>query len=173
MIHSELCIISNFEGESSFYLLFYLCVTVLLNNRLMPKPKLAMNKYLFCMLSLAATLSGYAQERFTVSGTVTDATSNETLIGVNIYVPELKTGTATNEYGFYSISLPAGTYDVELSYVGFSTLTSTIVLDKNIRNNVALVEGGEQLAEVVITEKPRASIKRPEMSVNKLSIETI
>ena len=48
----------------------------------------------------------YSQEKFTISGTVKDSLSGETLIGVTIAIAELKTGTTTNEYGFYSLTLP-------------------------------------------------------------------
>lgn len=115
---------------------------------------------------------GMAQDKFTLSGTVTDANSNETLIGVNIYVPALKIGTTTNAYGFYSLTLPKGTYSFEFSYVGYQTLSEDIVMTENLRKNVNL-SMGEELQEVVIVEKTRANIRKAEMSVNKLSIATI
>lgn len=116
----------------------------------------------------------FAQERFTLSGTVSDLKNNETLIGVTVVITELKTGTTTNEYGFYSISLPKGTYTLEISYIGFETVRSTIVLDKNIRNNVSLKESVQLLNEVVLTDrKVRTEIRKPEMSVNKLTIQEI
>ena len=52
----------------------------------------------------------HSQEKFTISGTISDIKSNETLIGVNVLINDLKTGTTTNEYGFYSITLPKGIY---------------------------------------------------------------
>ncbi|HAB27630.1 MAG TPA: hypothetical protein DCE27_07710, partial [Xanthomarina gelatinilytica] len=52
----------------------------------------------------------FSQDKVTLSGVVSDAESNETLIGVNILFPELQTGATTNEYGFYSITIPKGTY---------------------------------------------------------------
>ncbi|MEL1256091.1 TonB-dependent receptor [Flavobacterium sp. DGU38] len=120
------------------------------------------------------TLTSFSQEKFTLSGTITDFKNNETLIGVNIYVPSLKIGTTTNEYGFYSLTLPAGEHQIELSYVGYTTVEQTIVLDKNVKNNFALNGEGEELQEVVIKEnKGKINIKSPEMSVNKLSIATI
>ena len=61
-------------------------------------------------------------QNVTLSGVVLEASSNETLIGVTIAIPELFTGVITNEYGFYSISLPYGTYDVQVSYVGYQTI---------------------------------------------------
>ncbi len=124
---------------------------------------------LFCFFVMT---SGFAQEKFTLSGTISDENSNETLIGVNIYVPELKIGTSTNAYGFYSLTLPEGTYTFEFSYVGYQTIVEQIVMTSNVKKNISL-GSGEQLEEVVIMEKSRANIRKAEMSVNKLSIATI
>ncbi|TBX70354.1 TonB-dependent receptor [Flavobacterium silvisoli] len=133
------------------------------------------------LLFLATTFS-YAQgtgnneflkEKFTLSGTITDAKTNETLIGVNIFIPEKKVGITTNEYGFYSITLPKGTYQIQISYMGYETIEETISLTKDLKKNYALTETGEQLEEVVITEKTTTNTRKPEMSVNKLSIATI
>jgi len=124
--------------------------------------------FIFCGNNL------FSQEKFTLSGTVSDQKNNETLIGVTVVITELKTGTTTNEYGFYSISLPKGTYTLEISYIGFETVTSTIILDKNIRNNVSMKESVQLLNEVVLTDrKVRTEIRKPEMSVNKLTIQEI
>ena len=125
--------------------------------------------FLFCFFQFA---TGFAQDKFTLSGTISDENSNETLIGVNIYVPELKIGTSTNAYGFYSLTLPKGTYTFEFSYVGYQTITEQVIMTANLKKNVSL-GNGEQLEEVIITEKPRANIRKAEMSVNKLSIATI
>lgn len=114
-----------------------------------------------------------AQQKFTLSGTVTAESSNETLIGVNIYFPELKAGITTNEYGFYSITLPQGNHNVTISYLGFTDITTTIELNSNIRRNFAMQEGGELLDEVVITERSVTNTREAAMSVNKLSINTI
>ena len=123
---------------------------------------------------LFITLTSFSQEKFTLSGTITDYKNNETLIGVNIYIPSLKIGTTTNEYGFYSLTAPKGEYEIEISYVGYKTIQETIVLNQNTKNNFAINEGGEELQEVVITDnKRKINIKSPEMSTNKLSIATI
>lgn len=115
-----------------------------------------------------------AQEKFTLSGTITDSESNETLIGVNVLVPELQSGTMTNEYGFYSITLPKGTYSIQISYLGFKTISQTIELTNDLSKNFQLTETAESLDEVVITENvEKLNIKKPQMSVNTLSINTI
>lgn len=114
------------------------------------------------------------QEKFTFSGTVTDSLSNETLIGVNIIIPELQSGAVTNEYGFYSITIPAGTYKIQVSYLGFKTISETIVLNSNLSKNYKLLESAESLDEVIIKEDvEQLNIRKPQMSVAALSSATI
>ena len=62
-----------------------------------------------------------SQEKITLSGTVYDDLNNETLIGVSIYFPELKAGTSTNEYGFYSITIPNGNYNLQIRSLQINT----------------------------------------------------
>ncbi|MBT8304113.1 MAG: TonB-dependent receptor, partial [Bacteroidia bacterium] len=115
-----------------------------------------------------------AQNKFTLSGTISEAKSNETLIGVSILFPEINSGTVTNEYGFYSITLPEGNYNVVISYLGFEDINETIDLTRNRTNNYSLTEKLETLDEVLIQEDvERVSIRKPEMSVNKLKVQTI
>ena len=115
-----------------------------------------------------------AQEKFTISGIISEEKSNETLIGVNIIFPDLKTGTTTNEYGFYSITIPEGTYQILVSYLGFNSISETITLTKDIIKNFSLCESAENLDEIVITENiEKLNIKTPQMSVNKLTSSTI
>ncbi len=133
-----------------------------------------MRKIFTVILICITTIQIIAQEKYTLSGTITDAESNETLIGVSILFPELSNGVVTNSYGFYSITLPAGIYNVQVSYLGYSTITKSITLSKNIRSNFALEQSLESLDEVVIEEKvERVRIRKPQMSVNALSAETI
>ncbi|MBQ0909944.1 TonB-dependent receptor [Flavobacterium sp. F-328] len=132
-----------------------------------------MKKYLLLFL-LCGALPALAQEKYTLSGTVIDGNSNETLIGVNVVVTELKTGVTTNEYGFYSITLPKGTYTVQVSYLGYKTIEQTLNLNQNIKNNFNLFGNETTLKEVIISDnKTKIDIKKPEMSVNKLSISAI
>lgn len=131
-------------------------------------------KISFLLIIIFTTLHSFSQDKFTLSGTIKDSKNNETLIGVNIYIPALKIGTTTNEYGFYSITVPRGEHEIEISYVGYQTIQQTITLNQNTKNNFSISESGEELQEVVITDnKKKINIKSPEMSVNKLSISTI
>jgi hypothetical protein len=127
--------------------------------------------YLILVISCFTQL--FSQEKFTLSGTISDSKSTETLIGVNIAIKGNKSYAITNEYGFYSLTLPKGDYEIAISYVGYETIEETISLTQNIKKNYSIKEADEQLEEVVITEKTKANIRKPEMSVNKLSINTI
>ncbi len=116
----------------------------------------------------------WSQNKFTLNGVISDSESSETLIGVNILIPELKTGATTNEYGFYSITLPEGTYRVVISYLGYSEVSETITLSENITKNFTLTESVESLNEVIITEDiEKLNIRKPQMSLNAMSAGTI
>ena len=124
----------------------------------------------FCFIILPLN----AQEKFTLSGTISEEKSNETLIGVNIIFPEITAGTTTNEYGFYSITLPEGTYKIIISYLGYATLSESITLSDDISKNFSLTDALESLDEVIITENiEKLNIRTPQMSVNKLTSSTI
>jgi len=126
------------------------------------------------LIILFTTFTSFSQDKFTLSGTIKDSKHNETLIGVNVYIPVLKIGTTTNEYGFYSITVPKGEHQIEISYLGYQTIQQTINLNQNTKNNFAISESGEELQEVIIKDnKGKLNIKSPEMSVNKLSISAI
>ena len=131
------------------------------------------NNILFLFIfSLSTTIFG--QENFTLSGTVYDQSSNETLIGVSVYFPTLNSGTSTNEYGFYSITIPAGKHEVYISYLGYKTITETIDLTKKSTKNFYLFEDAENLDEIIIKSNiEKTNIKTAQMSVNKLSVKTI
>ncbi len=115
-----------------------------------------------------------AQNKYTLSGIVTDNSTTETIIGVNIIIPELKNGTVTNEYGFYSLTLEEGTYQLQISYLGFKTVNLTLELDADKTLNFKLEESVESLDEIIINEDvEKLNIRKPQMSVNSLSINTI
>ena len=90
-----------------------------------------------------------AQETYTLKGTITNASSNETLIGVNVIIPEEQKGVVTNEYGFYSIKLQEGTYTLEISYLGFQTIRETITIAEDTTFNTEMTEGSENLDEEI------------------------
>ena len=79
-------------------------------------------KYKLICFFLILTIGLYAQKRHTISGTVSDATTGETLIGASITVSELPgTGVTTNSYGYFSLTVPDGKYSFEFSYLSYDT----------------------------------------------------
>jgi hypothetical protein len=124
---------------------------------------------LFSLLASAAF-----GQKVTLNGYIKDAANGEALIGATVLVKEANTGTVTNEYGFFSITLPPGNYQVSFSYIGFRTQGKTIELTQNQRLEIELAAEAEELEEVVITgELEQANVKNMEMSTNKLDMKVI
>ncbi|ANW95679.1 collagen-binding protein [Wenyingzhuangia fucanilytica] len=131
-----------------------------------------MKKILFVLL--LCFINSFSQEKFTISGSIKDSASGETLIGVSIIDKDNYQGTVTNEYGFYSLTLSKGKHNIEISYLGYNTISKPLDLTKNITLNFSLTENAESLSEVVITSSTeKISIKKAEMSVNKMKVKTI
>jgi hypothetical protein len=133
-----------------------------------------MIKKIILLIVLLTSIFSFSQEKFTLSGTISDLNTKETLIGVNVFIFETKTGITTNEYGFYSITLPKGEYTISISYVGYQVIEEKVSLNSNIKKNILISESSQLLKEVVIVDnKKRVDIRKPEMSVNKLTIQEI
>jgi hypothetical protein len=114
------------------------------------------------------------QGKVTLSGYIRDKSNGEMLIGVSVYCTELRIGAITNVYGFYSISLPAGKYNIRYTYVGFEAQEKELQLDKNLTLDINLQLVESQLGVVVITGKRTdENVRAPEMSMVKMDIKTI
>jgi hypothetical protein len=123
-----------------------------------------------CLLTFAAK----SQNKVTLNGYVKDKNNGEELIGVTVYLPELKAGTTTNVYGFYSITVPPGSYDVIYSYVGYKTENIKLSLQEDLVNNLELDIESIQMKEIVIVDKPLdANVSNIQMSKNNVSIEQV
>lgn len=130
-------------------------------------------KIVVLFVSILSLCFSFAQDKFTLSGIVSDAKNNETLIGVTVSVKNQNYFLSTNEYGFYSITLPKGDYELEITYLGYETIIQKFTLQQNSTKNFTLTEKGELLDEVTIVDKNKSNTRKAEMSVNKLSISTI
>src|SRR5687767_8458189 len=92
-----------------------------------------------------------AQSRFTVSGTIKDAANGEGLIGAIVQIQGQAVGTSTNEYGFYSLTLPSGNYTLVYSYLGYVNQTRPVTLNQSQRIDIQLASEDVQIEEVVVT----------------------
>jgi hypothetical protein len=129
--------------------------------------------YLLFFLMLCPELPAQ-NKRSAISGNITDSATGEDLIGATVYVEELKTGTAANAYGFYSISLPEGKYKLVFSFVGFQPYTQVVDLKNDVKLNIKLEPAASELGEVVVSAEGRnANVTKAEMSVERISMKTL
>ena len=116
----------------------------------------------------------WAQSNHTLSGYITDAATGETLIGATVWSESAGQGVASNVYGFYTLTLPAGTYDVRVNYIGYAPQRFEVDLSANdIKFNVELMAGLE-LGEAVVTGEQQNRIEEQvQMSRMEIPIDQI
>ncbi|MCC5921754.1 MAG: TonB-dependent receptor [Cyclobacteriaceae bacterium] len=137
--------------------------------------------FIFCIGIFIFHHASLAQKKITISGEITDTNNGEALIGATVRViladgqePSSSIGTTSNVYGFYSLSLAAGEYLIQYSYVGYVPKEQLISLNQDQKINIDLSAGDLQLEEVVISsEREDANVKDTKMSRENLKIETI
>lgn len=117
----------------------------------------------------------FGQEKHTVSGFVKDGKNGESLFSATVQVKETGLGTTTNEYGFYSITLPAGEYHLVFSYLGFDNKEVTLNLTKeNQRINIELGAASITTDVVEINGKRRdANVQSSDMGKVEMSMEEV
>lgn len=132
-----------------------------------------MRNVLLCLSIFLFTTTFFAQEKYTVSGYVSDNLGEE-LTGANIIIKELGKGTVSNYYGYYSLTLPKGNYTLLITFIGYQSKELKINLNKDQSLNIDLEESSEMIESVQITaERPDVNVRSVEMSTNKLQMKTI
>jgi hypothetical protein len=131
-------------------------------------------KLLVTGLLLVITTSTVTAQDFTLSGYLRDAKTGEELLYATVYVEGSSQGSVTNLYGFYSLTLPKGTYQINYSYLGYETKTVKINLTEDTNKDVELSPSSTQLEEVVVTAKNEdENVTNTEVSVLSLDIKEI
>lgn len=134
-------------------------------------------KLIIWLTSLFFLFTGntFSQEKFTLSGTIKDSTTGESMIGVKIRPLELSgIGAICNEYGFYSLTLPAGTYTFSVVYPTFKEFSKVIKLDQNIVLNINLGSQIQEIDAVEVTAKKKdENIRQAQMGVEKIDMNEI
>jgi hypothetical protein len=126
------------------------------------------------LLFLILSFVSVAQVKYSVSGTVTDASTGEDLIGATVYIEQIKFGLNTNNYGYYSVSVKPGSYNFVISFLGYESQKFTLSVDRNFQKNIELVPKSEEINEVVVsTEARNQNIIGNEMGTVKLNPQTI
>lgn len=123
------------------------------------------------LISLSTIVSA---QKYTISGTVNEASTGEELIGASISVQGQTVGIVTNEYGFYSLTLPKGTYTFVCQYIGYAKQTKKVVLDKSTTVDWQMAENAKTFKEAVVSgKKAESRVENKKISVVKLDIKTI
>ncbi len=124
------------------------------------------------LITNSALIKG--QERVVISGYIRDASTGEALIGANIAIRETGRGTIANQYGFYSLSLEPGFYNLVISYIGYATDNQAIRLGDDTELDVELERTNQELEEVTVSaEGSNANITRLETGSTQLPIQSI
>ena len=132
------------------------------------------SKILFLLLFLPMLVDAQSQ-KFTLSGYIKDAQNGEDLIGATVVVADQASiGVTSNIYGFYSLSLEAGQYELAFQYLGYQTKVIPIDLKADQTLNVELGANSQVLDEVVVVaEKENQNITEARGSVTKLDVKEI
>lgn len=126
-----------------------------------------------CLLLLVLFFKPIFSQEYTIHGYIQDSESKEKLLGVNVYETDQFTGTTTNNFGFYSLTLPAGKHTIVYSFVGFQSDTLEVSLNSdttitiNLKNSLTLSE-----FELVATEQEKVN-ETTQMSTIKVPIRMV
>jgi hypothetical protein len=131
-------------------------------------------KRIIVLFSLFFLTQANAQDKFSLSGYIKDDKNGESLIGATVSKQGTQIGTAANEYGFFSLTLPKGEHVILVSLIGYKTFTFAIDLQKNMSKTFEMKAEGKELEEVEVSaEAADKNIKSTEMGVAKLDIKQI
>ncbi|MDQ3110569.1 MAG: TonB-dependent receptor [Bacteroidota bacterium] len=133
------------------------------------------NKFRILLITglLLSSFTVFAQTKYTVSGTVKDKKTGESLIGAIVRINEVKgAGAASNEYGFYSLTVAEGDYSISVNMLGYTTRTEKISLHADVRLDLFLGDTAAVMSEVVIAdERKDANVTDPQMGAQKLDMK--
>lgn len=132
-------------------------------------------KYITFLFSLFITSSVLLAQSFTISGYINDKKNGETLIGaVALIRNKAIIGATSNEFGFYSLTLPQGNYELAYSFIGYQEQTINVSLTENKTINIDLEEISTNLDEVIVSAtKANEKIRQSKMGLEKINVAAI
>ena len=127
------------------------------------------NRFLTAFLCLILN-SMFSQDKFTISGYITDAQNGENIVGVNIYCKDLNLGVTSNTYGFYSLTLPEGKYDISYSFIGYQTEIKNFQLKNSVKHDIEFQLSAINIQEVLVTAEKNI-VEKTQTSMIEVPIE--
>jgi hypothetical protein len=134
------------------------------------------NSIRMCIVLFLMIISISARsQNFTISGVITDSRSGETVLGAPVLVKEMPgKGITSNEYGFYSLTMPAGKYTIICNVLGYQKKDSVFTLDRNIKYNIRLSTAAEELDEISVTAKREdEQLRSAQAGIEKIDMKDI
>ena len=123
-------------------------------------------------LFLLFTSTQLIAQKHTISGYVEDAETGERMVGVNVVAKELSLGTTTNTYGFYSVTLPVSSFNMEFTFIGYEKSVLSVNLTEDLHVNISLKSQSLELEEVILTGEENI-VKRTQSSVIDVPVQQI
>ena len=130
------------------------------------------NSILFFLLVFVLGSTSFAQN-YSVSGDVRDHATGESIIGATVLIKNKNSGVVTNSFGFYSITLPAGNYEMELRCVGYETFVAQLKLQSNLHKDFELNPISFTGGPVIIEGTRKDNVGSTEMGKIEIGIEQI
>jgi hypothetical protein len=128
--------------------------------------------FLLIISASFCSVTAFAQSKFTINGYIRDSITGETVIGATVTVSGKAVGS--NQYGFYSITLDSGDYDLSVSHVSYLTQTTKISLGQNLQQTFFLLPKSAALNEVVVYSRRRdVNVRNAQMGQIDLSMNQI
>lgn len=112
-------------------------------------------------------------QTYTLSGYVTDAKSGESIFGAKVFIPSIKKGALTNNYGFYSLTVPSGKYVVEFRLSGVQTKKKEITLNSDVRYDMELGESIQDIDEIKVVANADQNTNSTQLGSHELDIDEI
>ena len=131
-----------------------------------------MFRLVICAIALLS-FTAFSQETCTLSGYVTNASNGETVIDAKVFIPSISKGVLTNTYGFYSLTVPCGTYQVEFRIGGMDPETQEIELSGDVRYDFEAGANIQDVDEVIVNGQASDNTKSTKIGQIELSIDEI
>jgi len=112
-------------------------------------------------------------QKHTIYGNINDLENGEHLIGATILAEGKYLGTSSNNYGFYSLTLPEGVYNIIFSFIGYKTISAHVELSRDTTINIGLIPETKTLDEVIVEAKDNSNVFVNQMGSHSLNLQTI
>lgn len=130
-----------------------------------------MLRFLLIVIFIIQILPANAQQKYTLNGYIKDSANGEELIGASVFISQLQSGVLTNSYGFYSITVPEGTYEFTFNFIGYKPQVISITMNGDQIKNIELANEATLIDEIVVTDRSiDENVTNIQMSKNSLDM---